>query len=132
MKRTVFHLLIAALFLLSCLPTVTAETLSGICGDTLTWTYYPDTAELVIAGNGAMYRYEQGDQPWYDLDFSIIRVENGVTSIGREAFAGCCAMTTVYIAESVTSIGYFGFGGYPRCVIVDSPTIAAAATVYDA
>lgn len=132
MKRKLLSILLAVILVLTCLPHIAAETLSGTCGDNLTWTFHSDTAELVISGTGAMYGYEQGKQPWYNCDFDLIVIEDGVTAIGRYAFAGCCATATVIIPKSVTSIGYFSFGGYPRCVVVDSPTIAKAAVSYDA
>lgn len=70
---------------------------SGFCGlngDNLKWTLYSD-GELVISGNGEMDWYNRSEKkkerklaPWteYYDDIEIITIEDGVTSIGSDAF----------------------------------------------
>ncbi len=69
---------------------------SGFCGaqgDNLTWTLYDD-GELVISGEGEMDWYcpsapVQKRAPWWSTYYNKVRVitiEEGVTSIGAEAF----------------------------------------------
>lgn len=94
------------------------ESISGKCGDNLTWTFYK-TGELVIEGTGDMYDYEMGDlgcfsydTPWYDLSFDIkkITLTEGVTSIGDFAFSGLAySQFNVVIPNSVTAIGEGAF-----------------------
>ena len=68
---------------------------------------------LTISGTGAMYGYDLfSDWPWYDLSGLIteIIIEDGVTTIGEDAFYGCSYLESITIPESVTSIGYRAFG----------------------
>ena len=77
---------------------------SGTCGaqgDNLSWTLYDDGG-LVISGTGAMADYTDGpgytDAPWFDAynnrsDVRHVAVEEGVTSIGENAFAFCSDLT---------------------------------------
>ena len=73
---------------------------SGYCGaqgENLTWTLYDD-GELVISGEGEMdwyfVDYEWGKleilPPWYEYlsVIDVITVEEGVISIGNDAFSG--------------------------------------------
>lgn len=66
-----------------------ADTVSGTCGEKLTWTLENKT--LTISGTGEMYNYEyDGDHtPLYSSGTSIetVFIENGVTSIWNAAFA---------------------------------------------
>ncbi|MBR4050218.1 MAG: hypothetical protein IKK09_06945 [Clostridia bacterium] len=71
---------------------------SGFCGaqgENLTWTLYDD-GELVISGEGGMdwchpHEYDNPSYlPWYGYydRIDVVTVEEGVTSIGMNAFAG--------------------------------------------
>ena len=88
-------------------------TVSGICGengDNLTWTLY-DTGELVIDGTGAMANYSGGTAPWYKNRVSItsVTIQDGVTSVGDNAFYYCIKLTDVSIPAGVASIGERAF-----------------------
>lgn len=64
-----------------------AETQSGYCGidgDNLEWTLN-DAGVLTIRGTGDMQAGYSQDQPWGNAPVAVI-IQNGVTSIGREAF----------------------------------------------
>ena len=55
----------------------------------------PETGVLTISGEGAMEDYSVGGQPWYAYRVSIKKVviEDGVTSIGNNAFCECKNLT---------------------------------------
>ena len=97
------------------------------CGESLTWTL-DDEGTLTISGTGAMTDYaDEEHAPWYNIKESIYNVviEDGVTSIGSNAFSGCSGLTSVTIPDSVTSIGDEAFAccsGITGITIPDSVT----------
>ena len=88
----------------------TTQTNTGTDGD-LTWTYDPATKTLTIGGSGIMNNYGDEDAPWtytYSAAKKIV-IENGVTSIGNQAFYGFSKVESVSLPESVKSIGERAF-----------------------
>lgn len=73
----------------------------GKCGDNLSWKYADNT--LTITGTGAMYDYTSSTMPWKLFCDSITKIifENGITSIGENAFVGCTNVGHVYCAANV-------------------------------
>jgi hypothetical protein len=86
---------------------------SGSCGDGVTWSYVADTEILTIAktgdGTGAMANYYISNQPWYGFNITKVVIEDGVTSIGDEAFFVYPSLLSVEIPASVTRIGASAF-----------------------
>ena len=91
---------------------------SGTCGaeenngDNLTWIL-DDEGVLTISGTGVMASWNWKGSPWYankDKIESVV-IEDGVTSIGANAFDGCSGLTSITIPSSVTSIGEYTFDG---------------------
>lgn len=81
---------------------------SGDCTVTLEGT------TLTVSGTGAMADYVNYElRPWHSNvgNITSIVIENGVTSIGYNAFMGCnnASLASVTIPASVTSIGYAAF-----------------------
>ena len=84
---------------------------SGQCGENVFWGIN-NNGILILYGNGSMYDYEyyQTDDdyrsPWFALRKSIkeIKVYDGITYIGRYAFAGCDEMERIDIPSSVEMI----------------------------
>ena len=103
---------------------------SGTCGDKLTWTLYDD-GTLVISGTGDMDNYTSDyingafitTAPWYSNRSKIktVTIENGVTSIGENAFNNCSCLASVTIPNSVTSIDWYAFEGCTDLASVKIP-----------
>ena len=72
---------------------ISAETVSGTCGDNLTWSLDSTTGVLTISGTGEMndFGYSDNKAPWYTKRDLITSVElsDDVTSIGSYAFHDC-------------------------------------------
>lgn len=121
-KHTSLFLILAILF--SCLTVlpVHAES-SGTCGDNLTWTL-DDNGTLTISGTGDMADYSSKNFPWYNERTRIktLVIEDGVTSIGDNAFYSCYNLTNVSISNSVTSIGDHAFYGCDSLTSIDIPS----------
>lgn len=83
---------------------------SGDCGSydsTVTWKL-TDDGTITFSGSGGILGMPC---PWDGLRDKIKKVviEDGVTSIGMDAFRGCSNLTNVIIPDSVTEIGYQAF-----------------------
>ena len=109
--KRIFAALLCLCLLLALLPVsaLGAEIIaSGTCGangGSLRWTLDSE-GTLTISGEGEMADY--GDNaPWRKYYKQVIAVilENGVTSIGRNAFFWCDNLSSVTIPDSVTTIG---------------------------
>lgn len=95
----------------------TSETISGYCGGegdgtNLTWTL-DDTGTLTISGEGAMRDYDDAGSaasPWRRYNLRKLVLENGITTIGNNAFNSCRNLTgSLTIPEGVTTIGDHAF-----------------------
>ena len=95
-----------------------ATAASGKCGDSAKWTL--DAAgTLTISGTGRMYDYEwPADRggttpPWlankYRDSIRTLRVEQGITYIGRCAFDSCSNLSDVTLPTSLRIIGPWAF-----------------------
>jgi len=83
-------------------------------------------AILTISGVGAMMNWQVHTTPWSDVRTSIhtIIVNEGVTTIGNNAFYDCTNLTSVTINNSVTTIGHSAFRntGLTSVIIPNSVT----------
>lgn len=100
--------------------TASAVTYSGSCGDNANWNYNSETATLTISGTGAIGNYSSTYNSsagyvttalWgeFRTEMRTLIINNGITSIGSDAFCGCVGFTSVTIPNSVKSIGYNAF-----------------------
>ena len=87
-----------------------AESYSGKCGTTVTWSLDTETGVLSILGTGKM----DTATPWtpYSAFVKSIIISNGVTHIPSFAFSSCKTnLASVTIGSGVTNIGEAAFYG---------------------
>ena len=95
-----------------------ATVASGKCGDSASWKLDAE-GTLTISGTGRMYDYEwPADRggttpPWlankYRDSIRTLRVEQGITYIGRCAFDSCSNLSDVTLPTSLRIIGPWAF-----------------------
>jgi hypothetical protein len=102
-----------------------AQTYSGKTGD-LNWSLSGGT--LTISGSGAMPDYVDKGSPWYNYRENItsVKIEDGVTTIGNNAFYNCHYIASVKIGNSVTTIGNNAFY---NCIILNSVDLSSVMTI---
>ncbi len=139
--KKILSILLSMILLFSVCPTgvfdftAGAETVSGTCGDNLTWEYDTSTYTLTISGTGTMTNYSTSSYngfwatsaPWgsYYNTMKTVIINSGVTSVGSYAFYSCTELTSVTIGNGVTSIGGIAFYG---CTSLESFTIGNRVT----
>ena len=109
MKKRILSFLLALCLLFSTLPVSVFAT--GSCGNRLIWRL-SDDGVLTISGTGKMLDWTTASQlPWVNVREEIrsVVIEEGVTTIGGNAFLCCTNMTSVSIPSTVTSIGEYAF-----------------------
>lgn len=132
MKKKLIAWLLVICMAISLLPAAAlADTAakSGKCGDNVTWTLSND-GTLTISGKGAMWDYgtsTHGDAPWAYIGVKNVVVNDGVTTIGEQAFAGLFYLESASIPKSVNNIGRQAFRGSN----LKSVTIAGSNTVME-
>lgn len=122
------------LFLLLCLMIIPYNTYattigpSGTCGENLTWTLQLD-GTLIISGTGDMTNFgpsyaENVSVPWAGnrADIKTVVIEEGVTSIGNNAFVACSNLKKVTMPNSITRIGDHAFENCFNLTQADIPT----------
>ena len=94
------------------------HTISGTCGTNLTWELSCDSV-LTISGTGAMV-----DNPSWSPYVSLIKaviMPEGLTIIGRNAFAECVNLESAHIPESVTAISPAAFYNCSALTSINMP-----------
>ena len=105
MKKKLISLLFALSMLCVFMPVIATAATSGTCGNNLTWTL--DNGTLIISGSGKMTDY---NSPFEGSDnINKVIINQGVTNIGKYAFARCYNITSVTFPNSVTNIGENAF-----------------------
>ena len=92
---------------------------SGTCGENLTWTL-SDGGHLIISGTGDMTDFSGLIQPQWGHSITKITINNGVTSIGNQAFQKCY-FTNISIPESVKRIGEYAFSQCTNLISISIP-----------
>ncbi len=106
---------------------------SGTCGTNATWSLDSQYRILHINGTGAMSNGCYSKWKQYNNDIIEIIINNGITSIGNEAFKGCTNVSSITIPNSVTSIGYDAFSNMTclqKITIPDSITSIGVRAFY--
>lgn len=109
---------------------VAADTVAeGTCGDDLTWVL-DDAGVLTISGEGEMEDYESFNNasPWYKYRDSItsVIIKEGVTSIGKQAFASCTKLTSLVLSNQLISISSMSFYDCIGLTFVEFPKSLAS------
>ncbi len=105
-------------------PAITAGGTFGVNG---TWTIYDD-GELILSGKGSMENYNIDNSlyaPWhkYRDNIKTVIINDGFSSIGNGAFAGCGNIPDITIPNNITEIGekaFNGCGSLTKITIPDS------------
>ena len=79
---------------------------NGKCGENAAWNFDDTKGTLTISGEGEMEEYTEAYSGWYPLRCGItsVVVDEGVTSIGENAFYGLELLKDVTLPESVTEL----------------------------
>lgn len=102
---------------------------SGICGNNVKWILY-ENGQLVISGNGIMSdylpnTYEDGKKvaPWYSYCSKIlsIKIEKGISHIGKWSFAYCRNLTKVEFEGRLDEIPWGAFAFAEKLVHITIP-----------
>ena len=86
-----------------------------ILGTDIKWTISRDNKTITISGKGEMPDFDNSSSgkrcPWEDKKSKIDKViiEEGVTTIGKNAFSGCIRLSEVQIPKTVKTIGTGAF-----------------------
>ncbi|MBR3704736.1 MAG: leucine-rich repeat protein [Oscillospiraceae bacterium] len=106
MKQLLSVLLVVVMLTGALSARAAEEVASGTCGENLTWVL-TDDGTLTISGTGAMDDYARYGAPWDAHKNKIVSVvvENGVTSIGDNAFAYYNFLASVTLSATVETIG---------------------------
>lgn len=81
---------------------------NGNCGQTAYWFYVYNTQEFEVTGDGNMQNYDLGslkkDYEMYTDKIKTVCIDNGITSIGSNAFYSCENLESVQLPDSLTRI----------------------------
>jgi len=117
------------LFALFCVGTIHAQ--GGATGP-LEWKI--SDGVLIISGEGAMPNYSSINvfPPWYDYYNSIssVRIEEGVTSIGNDAFRGSSIYSVTFASSTLRTIGVEAFQNCLNLTSINIPDMVTHISGY--
>ena len=104
-------------------PFVVTTVAEGYCGGegsgtNLTWKLMSDGV-LTVSGKGAMKNFSS-NAPWREYRDKIksVVINNGVTTVGYDAFDRCTELRSVVIGNTVVTVEDFAFGRCPKLTSV--------------
>ena len=106
MKRRIVSLLLVLALVLGL-----AANVSAVGEDQVSWTL--NDGLLTISGTGPMPDYAEGQAPWLDQEVYSLIIEDGVSSIGSNAFRGMAMLQDALIGPDVTAIDKTAFNDCP-------------------
>lgn len=133
-SKKIISIILSVILVITVFPAsgivASAETASGTCGENLTWSFNESTGELIISGEGAMTDFVSGKTAgWVEQKYKgkieKIIINEGVTTIGKNAFAGHSKLSYVKMPDSLTKINDYAFQG---CWKLDEITIPDSVT----
>ena len=152
-----FPQLVKKLFLVVIVLLINALAISaagGKCGDNAVWEFDAKTGVLTISGTGPMWDFNENQKkyaPWEKKkkDIKSIIVNDGITTIGREAFYKMSLVTSISLPRTVARINdyafhycqnlatialpdgvtYIGWGAFRECTILTSIEIPNSVTM---
>ena len=82
----------------------------GMCGESISWSFDPESGILTVSGNGAMDDFPEG-APWLEYQEDILEVHfrGNIDYVGAHAFEDCDALTLVYFGTSIRELGTRAF-----------------------
>lgn len=116
MKRSI------GILILLCAMAMQVFAIGGKCGDKVKWNFDKSTGVLTISGEGPM-KDCWGETPWkkYNDLIGEIKINEGVTDIGVNAFNKCRYANSVSIPGSVKQIKSNAFSECHQLKVVDIP-----------
>ena len=97
-------LLIAVFISHFCNHPVSYELLFGQCGDNVFWTAESREGPLIITGTGPMYDFNEGFWHRLNNELTFVDIQEGVTTIGNNAFNGCTNVNSLTFNKVQTSL----------------------------
>ena len=92
---------------------VYADTYSGNAGDNIYWSIDTESGLMSVTGNGNMAYYNQWQWTPYSTNYGNyvrkVTVQDGITSIGENAF--CCFenLEEIEVPKTISKIGFYAF-----------------------
>jgi len=99
---------------------------SGTCGTDVHWEIYNDYCLRICGPGRKMADYAKAsDQPWTEYSDRILSVwlEDRITNVGANAFAGLSKLNLVPLTKAVTTIGNYAFKNCTSLSMVYLPNI---------
>lgn len=100
------------------------ETVGGQFGfkQAFSWEYDPSSQTLTVSGEGVLPDLTPGKQKWADYSGEIqtVILAEGITEIGKYGFGGMPALRTVSFPASLTTVG---MGAFSDCTALEECTI---------
>ena len=100
---------------------------TGVCGDELTYTFDSTTGTLTITGSGDMTDFDDDNVSPFAGNENIknIVIDEGVTSVGDNAFTDCTNVENVDLPTTLTNVGDSAF---ENCSSIEWLTVPAETT----
>jgi hypothetical protein len=117
MKKVLSVCISILMLILSCFTNVYAEGGSdaylfdeGNCGQYIYWFYTYATKNFEVTGNGAMENYDsvgniKRDYERYINEIKTVVIDDGITSIGSNAFYSCKSLESIQFPNTLNRIG---------------------------